>query len=288
MIEIEHIQAELDKIDINIWNELEEKSRRYIQYFNTNSITNIRVKEKKWLLICFVADTHFGNNGVDYQQARIDAQKIGSCTYAYAIGGGDYIDNFIRTKILEALIDQTTTPVQQIQLLKEYLEFFNNRMILLLGGNHDLWSKSVSGIDWLKTFADQNQIIYHPHQIITRFIFSDEVEYLIKIRHKFNMNSRYNKTHAVKQMLRFGEELFDIGVICHHHDPSIEQTYELGEDRVFIRTGSYKIVDKFSLKCGYNMAKSIMPCVALNPDRREMATFFHLDHGINFVNNMNN
>lgn len=287
MITIEHIQNEIKKYDDNIWNELEEKSKQYIQYFNTNQITNIRVNEDKWILFCFVADTHFGNMGVNYEAARIDAEKIGNSEYAYGIGGGDYIDNFIRSKILEAIIESETTPVQQIKLFTEYLSFFNNRMILLLGGNHDLWSKSVSGIDWLKTLADQNQIIYHPHEIITRVIFNN-VEYLFKIRHKFNMNSRYNKTHSVKQMLRFGEVLFDVGVICHHHDPSIEQCFELGEDRVFIRTGSYKIIDNYSIKCGYNMSRAIMPCVALNPLKRELASFFYLDHGLQFVNSMNN
>jgi len=116
-----------------------------------------------------------------------------------------------------------------------------------------------------------------------------QVDYMVKIRHKFNMNSRYNQTHSVKQMLRFGEILFDIGVVCHHHHPSVEQTFELGKNRVFLRTGTYKIIDDYARKMGYSISseKIMMPCVALNYYERKMIPFFHLEEGISFINYKN-
>jgi len=280
---IDIVQKKVNSLDVNLWAELKEKSLQYKKYLNENAITQIQVKEKVWLLFGFFADLHFGNIGTDYTTAQTHAEMVGECPYAYGINGGDNIDNFIRTKIISAIIEAQYTPEQQIKLFQEYVKFFKGKMILLLGGNHDAWTKAVSGIDWLKLFAEKNKIVYHPEEIRCVIDYGSH-NYRFLVKHKTKYNSSFNVTHALKQQYRMGDWLFDVGVGCHLHTPALEDCFLQNRHVIVARTGSYKIHDSFGKVQGYNEAKPIMPCVAVSPHEKRMVSFFHLEEGIDFVN----
>jgi hypothetical protein len=133
---IKALQKELEDYDANIWEDCKKKSTLYIQHFKEKTKVLLKPQQDLYFLHCPVGDIHLGHDGVDYERAELDAKLIGSCSYARAYNIGDSIDNFIKGKILDAIISATTTPKQQIKLLSQYLEFFNGNLILMIGGNH--------------------------------------------------------------------------------------------------------------------------------------------------------
>jgi len=286
MLNLKIIQKEIEDYDVNIYEECKKKSKLYIEHFQEKIKVSIQ-SENYYVLHCPIGDIHLGHDGVDYEKAENDAKKIGSCKFARAYNIGDSIDNFIKNKIIEAVISATTTPKQQIKLLQQYLGFFGGNMILMVGGNHCAWSRKVTGLDFLAKFCDENNLVYSPDEFNIFWKYDSGIEYYFKMRHKYKYKSVYNVTHELKQMLRFSSKLFDVGVTGHTHDVALEQVPMYNELRTFIKTGSYKISDPFSLECGYNNAESVFPCFITSPFEKKITAFYDLDDGIFFVNKKN-
>lgn len=269
------------------WDEQERKSAYYINRFHKKQNRDVHIDFKgPFVLLCFVADIHIGNLGTDYTAARLQAEQIAGCRYAFAVGAGDYIDNFIRAQILEPLINQTTSPKQQLQLLREYISFFAGKLMLMVSGNHDRWSKEVSGLDFLASLAKDNLIQYSPDTFDIN-IYVGKILYELCVRHRYRFNSSFNLTHTVKQLFKNGEKQFDIGVVAHLHEPALETCYIQDREVVCVRPGTYKTADTFSRKIGYNAGRTVMPCVALDTSKKRMVPFFHLEDGIRFVKEAN-
>ena len=77
-----------------------------------------------------------------------------------------------------------------------------------------------------------------------------------------------------------GEADFDIGVVGHHHTPSVVPFTKHGIERWAIRPGAYKIVDTFGEMCGFPRERPTCPMVILNPVTKEVQAFTDLRMGL--------
>jgi predicted phosphodiesterase len=287
IINFKIIQKELDDYDANIWQEMEQKSKGYIEHFKEKSKCEIPIDEKKYVLICPLGDEHIGHDGVDYERLKKDALAIGNCKYALAFDASDTTDNFINSKILEAIINSRTTPKMQIKLFQQFVEFFQGHYILSVSGNHQNWSKKVSGIDWLNEFMNKNQVVYNRDEIKI-YIELNGIKYCGKLRHKVKNKSMYNKTHGLKQNQRFySEEIFDFIIAGHYHDAAIEQSRNFDRVQLFIQTGTYKITDPHAFECGFGMGYSDMPCFIISPFKKKLIPVYDIGTGIEIVESLN-
>lgn len=287
MIPFEIIQQEMKDYDENIWQQMEERSELYIEHFKEKSKCTINFKEDKYILICPLGDQHLGHDGTAYKLAREHAQMIGNCEYAVAFDASDTTDNFINSKILEAIINSATTPKQQIKMLQTYIDFFNGHYILSVSGNHQNWSKKVTGVDWLAEFMKKNDIIYNRDELRIYINVNDQ-EYSGKLRHKMKNKSMYNKTHELKQNQRFySDEVFDFLITGHYHEAAIEQSRTLGKVQTYIKTGTYTITDPHAYEIGFGFGYADMPCFILNPFVHELLPFYHIEDGIKVVELLN-
>jgi hypothetical protein len=284
---IKFIQKELEDYDKNIWNEKKVKNKQYIEHFNEKKKITIECRQKKlFILHVPFGDIHLGHTGTDLEKAEYHAKLIGSKPYIFGYNIGDSIDNFIKTSIISAVINSDTTPKQQIKLMQQYLEFFNGNLILMIGGNHDRWTKKVSGLDWLAPFCDKNNLVYSPDEF--NIIFTqNKIEYKFKFRHKYRFSSYMNPTHKSKQMLRNSEYIFDVGCVAHDHEVAMEMSYMFGAPRLHIRCGSYKVADPFANEIGYNNAKADLPCFITNPFKKEIMPFFNIEQAVKVVKFLN-
>ena len=167
----------------------------------------------------------------------------------YAILGGDGIENFI--KILPAVINQQSSPAQQVKMYVYYVNLFLDKILGMVGGNHEWRTKKVAGIDLLKQLFPG--IVYDPHEL-KFLIYVGDIEYRIMVRHLYRYNSSMNLTHTVKRLWEKGDFDFDVGVVCHHHIPDMESFMAHGQSKWAIRPGSYKIADPYSREKGYHNA----------------------------------
>lgn len=262
------------------WEFKKQENKAYIDKFKIENV--IDVSHDKWMGLVFVGDNHLGNSGVDMEAMQRDAEFISSSSGLYAVLCGDQVDNFVNMKIVSAVINKNSSPKDEHYFLERYLQFFNGKVIVGISGNHEHWSKAMSGFDVFRDLYNHNQIVYGSDEFYINLTVGEQT-YEILIRHKYRYNSSFNLTHSVKQMYRMYKQ-FDVGVLAHHHEYAVETTY-IGDRQVaLIRTGSYKVADVFGREIGWKPSVPIMPVVCFNPQKKQMITFCDLKSASDFIN----
>ncbi|MDD4690127.1 MAG: metallophosphoesterase [Eubacteriales bacterium] len=261
--------------DNDLWETMEKRSSRYSAKVNKEGKAKILMDFNEPIAIAFIGDTHIGNEGVDYKKMRKDAEIIRDTKGFFTLMCGDYLDNHIL--IQEAIINSTTSPKQQWKLYKHYHSIIGEKIIAAISGNHDYWSKKVTGLDLLENFYHGVNILYNTNSFVVNLTFPNGYSKVIKIRHKFRYNSADNPTHTVKKLLKEGMDDFDIGVIAHHHQGDIEQFFWKGKDRAAVRIGSYLTNDTFAQRVGYENGTDNMPCIMIDPVKQQIHTAWDID-----------
>jgi len=250
------------------WRVAEEDCTRRIQKAMTESQFKCTLPSDRVSAITFASDQHIApGTPVDLKRIRLDAELIQKTDDVHVVLGGDGVDNHIKHS--SAILAARSQPSDQYEFFEYYLEMLKERILVVTSGNHDLWSNQVAGIDMVKWICKSKKLCYAPHEArIT--LKAGKQEYKVAVRHQYRMNSGFNQTHCVKQWLRNGEELFDIGAIGHHHEAAIEQTPMFGFQRWFCRPGSYQITSSYSAQYGWNMAIPTCPTFLVWPDERRI------------------
>lgn len=224
--------------------------------------------ERKPVALTFVSDQHIApGTPCAIRRMREDAELIAATGGMYAMLGGDGVDNHI--VIRAAVLAQRTQPSDQFKLFNHYLSIFQEKICVLISGNHEAWTNQVAGIDPLCLLAQQRRLHYAP-AVARLDVNVGGQSYRVGLRHQYRMNSSFNQTHAVKQWMRLGDEDFDIGVVCHHHEYAVETCPYRGKNVVVMRPGSYQLLSAYSAQYGFNNAVPMCPTVLLWPGERKM------------------
>jgi hypothetical protein len=271
------------------WKLMEETSNEEIVLFKQESYHNIVFNDKKYIGFTCIGDQHFGKIGIDYKQAREDAQIIKNTDNMYVLFGGDFFENYIKANIMEALVNKDSSPKREQMLLEHYFKFFGNtdeeitnKIVASISGNHDWRTSDVSGIDLIKTMIKGKRMLYSPEELRLT-IKLNGIDYKIAARHQYRFNSALNYTHTVKRWYDEGEEPFDVGVIWHNHRPDIEEFVKHNKMRWGIRPGSYKIKCRWSKSKGYPITLPLMPTFILNPFERSIVVFKHVQEASDYL-----
>lgn len=221
--------------------------------------------------ITFISDQHISTgNVVDLKRMREDAELVAQTPGVYAILGGDATDNHLKHRA--AIMAARSQPDDQWRLFEYYLSIFASKVLVAISGNHDDWSTEIGGIDVLRRIAQQQRVCFAPDEARITANIGDQT-YKLAVRHQYRMNSSFNLGHAVKQWWRNGDGDFDIGCICHHHEPHVESFNGHGEEKWCCRPGAYQVSSAYSRKYGFNSNQPTCPTFLIYPDRKEIVGF---------------
>jgi len=222
--------------------------------------------------IAFISDQHINEHDkTGWRRMMEDADKVRQTPGLYAVLGGDAVDN--HCAITAAMLLSGSRPSREWEMFEEYLGVFGQGKVLLaVGGNHDLWTRKLTGYDPAQKLCKLASIPYFPHEGFLKLIIGKN-KYIVGVRHKFRCHSMYNETHAVKQWLRFGDVRWHVGVLSHHHKSAIEVFYDGGEKRIAVRPGSYQTETDFAVSIGAPRAMPLCPVVVFMAGRHEMVPF---------------
>ncbi|MFH1131679.1 MAG: hypothetical protein V1754_10110, partial [Pseudomonadota bacterium] len=251
----------------SVWLDMEKRSDKYLREHINAERRVIPIDDDRPIAITFLADQHIGNEGTDHRAMREDAELVARTDGMYAILGGDSWDNHI--KHLAAIINAKTAPSDQIKMFCYYLSIFQHKILAVISGNHEFWTKQFSGIDIVKILTEQNKIAYHPHEFKLEVIVGKET-YKIFIRHKTRFNSAFNPTHTIKQIWRMGDWDFDIGFRGDEHEATIEPFKGHGKIHWAARGGAYEILSEYAEQKGYPRALALCPTFILFPNEHEI------------------
>ena len=243
-------------------------------------IHNINLPSNKPFGICFLSDLHIGGKHVDYTLIGKDIKTIMSNPNIYVIGAGDFSDNWVVGKLMALQREQLVPHDVEWRLVEGLIETIAEKLLCVVGGNHDAWTESVSGVDRLKELINKSnsETIYESNE--ARLVING---LKIQIRHKWKRNSSINPTYCIEKGYDDGDWQFDIGVGGHTHIATLcRPFYRHDKLRQAIILSTYKRDPK--KKWGsYSSKDSGCGLLIVNPDK---AThwFSEVDLGNKFLN----
>jgi hypothetical protein len=240
--------------------------------------------------VAFFADLHIGSMGTDHAAIRRDIELAISCPHLKVYLGGDAVDNFVLAKLMHvARDDSAAAPWQQWELFRHVVSTLakSGKLMAVGDGNHNAWTRRAAGIDGTLSALRGVPTIYTGEGGFINLTVGRQ-EYAVYRKHRPGLSSRYNPTHAARQALRFGrtnkhDQLPDVVVVEHQHEPSIEAGQMMGKERVFVRTGSYKVKDAHAEEFGFTGSAIGTPVVVFDPWRRRMVPFASLRTAIEYL-----
>ena len=269
----------------DLWASVEELSSKSINNMESARWAEITFNTKGYIGVALASDQHIGNSYTDHARMREDAELVRDTDNCFVIHAGDFIDNFMIDKPRPAM-KQKIPPSVQWKLCDHYLDMFEDKILAVVAGNHDLWTSGATDYDPLAKKVADLDVIYHAHELNIRLLVNN-IPYNFSIRHKRRGNSALNPARVIKKMWEDGECDFDIGVVGHHHTPVIEPFTRHGMERWAIRPGSYKLIDSFAEMIGFQKERATCPMVILSPDKRSIQVFSDLRDGVATLKTLN-
>lgn len=244
---------------------------------------SFEIKDDKPVCIAWWGDWHEGAIGTDYDRLDKDTETIANTDGLYWIGGGDYKDNYLTYGHAGSQYEQIIQPGMQDLAVKHRMKMVGHNCIALVRGCHDDWDKKIGDKDFIQTICDEVNAInlWHGGDL---FIQLGEQKYHWKVRHKYKFESSLNLENSMRRIMEI-QGPCDVACAAHLHNPYYMERHLMGEHRILMRTGSYKVWDEFSQKLAGYKGKPGIPCVILFPDKKVMIPLY-LDRAVTVLKSL--
>jgi transposase-like protein len=221
---------------------LAKVQRRYNQ--------TIKINDDKPIAVAMLSDLHLGGPYVDYRSLKADAQMIAETDGFYAIGGGDYFDNWIG-KLEWVQRGQAVTFSDEVGMVEWWFDTLREKLLCVVGGNHDFRTKKTAGIDLIARILRNVRCLWDGDEIKFKLKLG-KGEWKVKLRHIWKYKSVMNESHGIERDLERGDGDFDIGIAAHEHRGTIfrECTFH-GAKRLAVILGTYKRHDRYAIQWGF-------------------------------------
>lgn len=254
------------------------ETRKDVRKAQARRFAEARIVTDRPIAICFKSDQHLTMRGpCDVERAFGDAEIVQQTPGLFTVLGGDGVDNHIKHRA--ALVSKASRPTDEFRLYDGYLRTLGHKVLAMISGNHDDWTRDEAGIDMVGLLAARNRMHYAPDICVlkVRLVSSPQdeegQEYTIKVRHQYRFNSSLNVGHVVKRMYDMDGDQFDIGVVCHNHEAHVETFNRHGLVRYAMRPGSYQVESSWSRRVGFGQSYPTCPGVVLWPGERRIEAF---------------
>lgn len=227
--------------------------------------------------IAWVADQHFGDEGTDHVRAVEEAKIIASTPGMYVGFVDDGINNFIVGKLQRERHTASMSVQEEWILLKGYLEILAPKLKIVVGGNHESWPRSLTGIDPLRGVVKQlvdNQTLYAKNDC-SAVVRVGNVEFPGRARHKWRGSSIYNATHGIERAVKFDRRI-RWGVGAHDHASGLVRQFNVeGQTGIAGMCGSYKRYDSYADTLGFPQANDSVAIVLVFDEVTNSITGFN-------------
>lgn len=260
---------------IKAMKDLQEKAK---ELDNKQVKASIAFDTDKPIGVAWWGDVHVGALGVNYGLLEKDIRTMRDEEGLYVLGAGDYIDNYISGTPQGGQYEQIIQPGMQNVVMKRYFQELKEKVLCLVKGCHDDWLKKQSDRDYIGEICELTDSYNLWHGGEVRFYLGEQ-EYLWRVRHKYKYQSSLNLENAMRRINEI-QGPCDVAGEAHLHNGYIMERHLMGEYRVMVRTGSYKVWDEYAQKIGGHKGKPGVPVIIMFPDRRELLPVMGLDRAV--------
>jgi len=195
------------------------------------------------IIIPFVGDPHMGDDcHISMLRDHVNLMKHSNC---YPVGMGDYINNW------SGRLAQLKMPHQEISRSQEWqlVEWFFSEIpwLILIKGNHDLWSKNSTG-DPLDYMYRGNAVL-EDWTVKFQLKFPNETVIKVWASHSFKGVSQWNILHPEMKKARVTGGGADIFISGHRHEWGIYQGEDSENNKIYwaARARGYKWFDDYAV-----------------------------------------
>jgi len=226
--------------------------------------------------LCAISDLHLGSSGVNYEYLKEVVELINDTPNLFVAIGGDLIDNFIIQKLNIATEQREFKVEMQYKFVAYILDMLAGRVLWMIRGNHEAWTERYAFVDQMAKFATWKNLPYYKDGGIVKLDING-IRYKVHHRHKFWGMSKLNRHNAGKRMYDFGQEPYDIGILEHFHEGSIESFHRHDEKRISINSATFKEKDPYAESLGYYHTGIEIPVAIMYPNQKKLAVIDDMD-----------
>jgi hypothetical protein len=262
-------KKEYSEEDIDQYISTMHQLQKDYEKLNTKQVkATFTIDDNKPVAIAHWGDWHEGAIGVDYGHLERDTETIKNTDGLYWVGMGDYKDNYQTHGHAGAQYEQIIQPGMQDLAVKRRMQRCADNCIALVRGCHDDWDKKNCDKDFVSSLCDVTNALnmWHGGDLYIKF---GECEYHWKVRHKYKFESSLNPENAMRRIMEM-QGPCDVAASAHLHNPYYMERHLMGEYRIMIRSGAYKIWDEFGQKLAGLKGKIGIPVVIIFPNTKKM------------------
>ena len=239
-------------------------------------------------LLAAIGDIHWGSVYTDNDRFMRDISLIEQAPNAYILLMSNLIDNAIPKQFPDGMLSNEIHPEEQVITMRALVKRLSEEGKILAAVTspcHEGWTGKATGQDINRLLFDKMPFPVLDNGGMLTVDLGDQ-EYKIGMFHQIGpFNSNFNKSHGVQQMQRLRlQGKADIVAAAHHHVGEALHTWagnNLGEnnlkDVAYLRTGCYKIDDKWVVGRYGTQGEPGGQSVMLWPDKRRMLPFLDIE-----------
>jgi len=268
-------------------------NERFAEHHSKKACIDINVGFEGPYGVVGIPDHHLNNIGTLIRRAFDDAYVINQHPALFAVGIGDWLDNFIVGFLERERRKDIMSHPDSWRLLELYITLLAPKLIAAISGNHMDWTTSAGGVDVTKKIFEEHGLgaIYDPDQVRVRLNSPSGVSFTHLARHKYRGNSRFNSVHAITVWILEnwqGEDVVWGGHIHVAGHTSIEKSW-MGESRVVhgVQLGSYKVIDRYAIREAFRKNQPFLTPMTLHiPETGETLFFEDMYRGIQVLDSL--
>ena len=224
------------------------KAREWMQF---------RVDEVAPFCLAFVGDPHADDDGCDLPTLKRHLELIEATPGMWGVGMGDWTNNWVGR--LGRLYAEQGTSASEAWRFAEWM-LSKPIWMLLLRGNHDMWSGSGDPLKWIAR-AGLAPIADWQAQFA---VACGDREWRIHAAHDFPGSSIWNKLHAPLRRAKMTGHNADLFIAGHRHIFALAQEQDEYSGKVawLARTKGYKAQDTYAMVNGYGQAQTMGQTIA--------------------------
>jgi hypothetical protein len=237
------------------------------------------IHENAPFALAFVGDPHADDDGCDLPTLEAHLELISNTPGMFGVGMGDWTNNWTG-RLARLYAEQGTTASDAWRFAEWMLR--RDGWMLLLRGNHDMWSGGGDPLRWISNGAAP--LVDWSAQFV---VACGDAEWRIEAAHDFPGSSMWNKLHApLKRAKLVGQEA-DLYVCAHRHVFALAEEQDEFTGRVswLARTRGYKALDSYAHVSGYGQQQDRGQSIAAvcTPEDRRMRCFSDLAEAADYL-----
>ena len=229
---------------------LAKQSRRRLEAHAAMQWHKIKVNDPLPFGIVAIGDPHLDDSGCNWALLQEHVRLIRETDGLYCVGMGDYSNNWVG-RLARLYANQETSHETALRLVEWFIGTLaeNGKLLLLIKGNHDMWSGVGDPIKWMTPGGTLQQ------DWVARLDFTlpNRSSFKMVAAHDFPGHSMHNILHSNGREAKMGVHA-DVYLTGHKHSWGVHHTENGKRAHVYwlARARGYKFADEYSTVNGYD------------------------------------